>query len=326
MEDSTSSEEWHLHVAIADASLDHREAPWYGPRNIVLRDFIFRSFCPRPFLTITYPQFPVSKHVDIDDADDDDEEFEFGTDYYGDNDDNGMQMSQSPPTLRSSAPSPEMIRGSRSRLLATPPRIPASPPSSRQKIRTTRIPDFVQQLYRVKINNNGTISPIQFDSRIILLVEIKKNIRNPTMVHFAKIMEQTDHQSRHAFFTSQSKRLGVILAIGPFWRYVEYYREDLRPSPSLSEKKDTTYENTPTPPPALLAHEYQPFQELTGDAGFLCLETEESGQGLLVVRTRLQQLHLPAVSYFLVSPALSLNATVSHNVLSCYDYPLTRTG
>ena len=189
-----------------------------------------------------------------------------------------------------------MIHGSRSHLLATPPKISASPPSSRRKIRTTRIPDFVQQLYRVTNNNNSTISPIQLDSRIILLVEIKKSIRNPTIVHFAKIMEQTDYQSRHAFFTSHSKQLGAILAIGPCWRYVEYYREDLRPSPSLSEKKDATYKRTPTPPPTLLAREYQPFQELTGDAGFLCLETEESQQGILVVRTRLQQLHLPPVS------------------------------
>ena len=95
MEDSMPSEEWHLQTTIVDASLDHREAPWYGPWNIVLRDFIFRSFCPRPFLTITYPQFPVSKHVDIDDADDDDDdEFEFETDYYGDDDNNSKQMSQ----------------------------------------------------------------------------------------------------------------------------------------------------------------------------------------------------------------------------------------
>ena len=56
----TTSGEWHLHIAITDAALDHREAPWYGPWNIILRDFIFLSFCQPPYMTITYPQFPVS--------------------------------------------------------------------------------------------------------------------------------------------------------------------------------------------------------------------------------------------------------------------------
>lgn len=294
-----TSNEWHLHIAIADAGLDRREPPWYGPWNIVLRDFIFLSFCQPPYMTITYPQFPVSKYVDANDADDEDDEFEIKSDDE-DNYDECMQLSQSlPGTPRSAAPSPDVIRGSRSLLLATPPRIHDNPPRSCPKIRTTRIPDFVQRLFTIACNSDGT-SGIQ-SSRIILLVEIKKSTQIPEMVHFSSILKQTDHQARHTFCSSpEIQELGVILAIGPFWKYVEYNRQDFRQSPSFSEKKDATYANTPTPPPALLMRDYEPFLTLTGGVGFLRLESINSNRALHVVRERLQELNVPAVSYFLV--------------------------
>ena len=134
----------------------------------------------------------------------------------------------------------------------------------------------------------------------MLLVEIKKSTDIPEVYHFTDISKQTDCQARHTFHASpEIQELGVIQAIGPYWKYVEYYRRDFRPSPSLSERKDSTFTNTPTPPPALLVHDYQPFLRLTGTAGFLCLETEDSNRGLRVVRERLQQLNVPEVIVFL---------------------------
>jgi hypothetical protein len=283
--DSKTLNEWRLHIAISQAQSDTREAPWYGPWDIILRDFLFSPFCKPPYFTITYPQFPVSKNVDTDNADDND------YDYYDDED--SLQMAQS--TNRAAAPSPENFRGSRSLLPPTP-----SPPPPPPTQRTTRIPDFIQLLYQIRCNPDGTIpSPIEYTSRIILLVEIKRSTLNPTVKLFADILYQADHQARHTFHTSpNTDGLGVILAIGPFWTYVEYHRTDLRPSPSLSEKKDLTYEDNTPPPRKSFMKEYPPFAAHIHSTGHssLCLETEESKKGLLIVRKRLRELNDPHVS------------------------------
>jgi hypothetical protein len=59
--------EWALHLVIAGALGDSREAPWYGAWNIVLKDILFESSCLLPLLTVTYPQFPLSKNIDTHD-------------------------------------------------------------------------------------------------------------------------------------------------------------------------------------------------------------------------------------------------------------------
>jgi hypothetical protein len=187
------SNEWHLYIAIKDADADTREAPWYGPWDIVLRNYIFALFCGPPYLTITYPQFPVSKHIDTyypeDDNVQDDE----------DSDDNGshVQMTRSPSVspyatpqhnrtapIRSAAPSPEVLRGSPSERLHTPPRLP----TMSRKIRSTRIPDFVQLLYKVKINPDDTLD--KYVKRIMLLVEIKRCADIPSAASFVAILPQ----------------------------------------------------------------------------------------------------------------------------------------
>jgi hypothetical protein len=60
---SKSPSYWALHLAIAEASKDSREAPWYGPWNIVLND-LFQDFGPSRFFTVTYPQFSLVKDFD----------------------------------------------------------------------------------------------------------------------------------------------------------------------------------------------------------------------------------------------------------------------
>jgi hypothetical protein len=69
---------WLLHLAIAAASNDSREAPWYGPWNIVLQD-LFHAFGPQEFFTVTYLQFPLVKEIDT--VDSDEEESDEGSDY-----------------------------------------------------------------------------------------------------------------------------------------------------------------------------------------------------------------------------------------------------
>lgn len=64
---------WKLYIAIAEAAADYREAPWYGPWNIVLQA-TFKDFCVPPYFTITCPQFPVAKDIDTFDPKDNESE------------------------------------------------------------------------------------------------------------------------------------------------------------------------------------------------------------------------------------------------------------
>ena len=76
---SKPSRYWTLNLAIAQARNDPREAPWYGPWNIVLQD-LFQDFCLSPFYTVTYPQFPLVKDIDVVDSEEEesDKEIEVG--------------------------------------------------------------------------------------------------------------------------------------------------------------------------------------------------------------------------------------------------------
>ena len=66
---------WALNLAILQASNDSREAPWYGPWNIVLKN-MFQDFCPAKFYTATYPQFPLVKGIDAVDSEEDESDEE----------------------------------------------------------------------------------------------------------------------------------------------------------------------------------------------------------------------------------------------------------
>jgi hypothetical protein len=301
-----TSSQWALQVAIADANADPsgREAPWYGPWNLVLQDFLFRGFGNFPYLTVTYPQYPVSNTVDIEDG----SEFDF---------DEPVAIY----TDRSAAPSPEVFSGSRHLLPLTPPKAlprqasasksPAgsmSPPASSSeapipKIRSTRIPDFVQRLHQLKLKDDHSpcIPPI-FRTRIFLIVEIKKVTVSPNAYSFLEIHRQTDIQARHVFTSASltTDIVGVIAAFGDLWTYGEYYREDFsRPSPSPSEQRDPTYHETSLPPNNIIRRDYRPFALHLQARGLSCLllDTPDSDQGLQIVRKRLHQVCFGYVSH-----------------------------
>ena len=161
--------------------------------------------------------------------------------------------------------------------------------ASTRKIRSTRIPDFVQLLYKVKINPDDTLD--KYVKRIMLLVEIKRCADTPSAASFVGILPQTDQQARHAFATSLSTQtLGVIIAIGAFWTYIEYDRDHIRSSPSMSEQKDATYADKTPDLYESWMQEYEPFTALVAENGFLRLQTPSSDHGLRIVRQRLQEL------------------------------------
>ncbi|KAF8231473.1 hypothetical protein L208DRAFT_1398803 [Tricholoma matsutake] len=300
---SKSPYQWNFHLSILNADDDTREAPWYAAWDLVLRDQIFANFCQPPYFTVTYPQFPVSRHIDTYHLADDIIDDEGGSD--DDEDDGGgscrmtlspFQHSQTTPPnrnrlLRPGAPSPEASRRPSTQLLDTPPAPWANNPSPPGK-KSTRIPDFAQLLYEVRMNSDGTV-PRPIEYRILslsLIVEVKKCTNRPTAVSFTDILPQTDQQARRVFITFPSMRkLGVIIAIGAYWTYFEYDRDDVRPSPSRSEQKDTTFMEDPSPPSS-------PAQVLTslhgvfGPDGFARLESRQSDEGLQLISRRVKNL------------------------------------
>jgi hypothetical protein len=71
---------WRLSFSIAEVAADCREAPWYGPWSIAIQQ-MFKNFCPCLFVTITYPQYPVTKDInsiipdeEVEDEDESDDE------------------------------------------------------------------------------------------------------------------------------------------------------------------------------------------------------------------------------------------------------------
>lgn len=96
-----------------------------------------------------------------------------------------LRMTVNSPFTRSAAPSPEMIRATRSNQPPTPPKVPAARLSKRRKNRTTCITDFVELLLEAIYQLDGTPSyPVRYRSRIILLVEIKKISHTQFLVSF----------------------------------------------------------------------------------------------------------------------------------------------
>jgi len=92
--DSRPSSYWRLYFAIIEAAADWREAPWYGPWNIAIHQ-LFQDFCPPPFVTVTYPQHPVTKDIDSvtpedDESEDDNSDYEVEGEQKKEDDDDGV--------------------------------------------------------------------------------------------------------------------------------------------------------------------------------------------------------------------------------------------
>jgi hypothetical protein len=280
-----------------------------------------------PLLTVTYPQFPLSKTIDTHYAEDDilDDEDTDDEDEGGRDDDDYDRMAQSPspphhPTmphalgrysipspesypqarrgpshggiaqspsspLRYSAPSPESYRGSSSSHADQGPIPPC-------KKCSTCIPDFVQLVYKLAVKPDHKIDrPVLIQNRIVLLVENKADMVDPTLVDFNCITRQTDQQARRAFVLFPNvDTLGVILAIGPYWTYIEYDSANARPSPSKSEQNDPTYMDRTPSPANTPGRFYEPVLELFKPDGFARLETEKSAKGLRLVQQRMKVL------------------------------------
>jgi hypothetical protein len=189
------------------------------------------------------------------------------------------------------APSPEFYRGFREDLPQTPPKL--SPPRlevHKPKKRSTRIPDFVQFVFRIRQHppNNILDTPPIYIKRIILLVEIKRAIKSCELWYFTGVLDQTDQQARRAFASfPEVNTLGLIVALGDCWTYREYARCNMVSSPSPSEQEDPTYRESSRDcmsPSTIVDRVNQHF----GPKGFARLQEPASDDALRAVHLRLK--------------------------------------
>ncbi|KAF8063168.1 hypothetical protein FPV67DRAFT_1451676 [Lyophyllum atratum] len=278
--------------ALEAALSDTRESPWYAVWNIVLGDVIFRDLCSDSKgsrTTVTHPQHALVYEVDTKD-DDDVHRAQFPTPLFpfrdetsndvvmsdatgadAPNEDSDLRPVTPTPTSReSNAPSPESV--STDRRVSTPI-YSGSPSSYNSSVRSpsaapqikhsTRIPDFVEILYRKDAHGDQR-------KYVLLLVENKKKpseFNGQRVIgpfHFVEVIAQTEQQARHAFSAAGNSHImviGVIVALGPFWRYAEYRREAFitKDIPAMSRSKsEETYipseseDDNPKPKPPSL--------------------------------------------------------------------------
>lgn len=189
------------------------------------------------------------------------------------------------------APSPEFYRGFREDLPQTPPKL--SPPRhevNKPKKCSTRIPDFVQFVFRIRQHppNNILDTPPVYIKRLILLVEIKRAIKYCELWYFSGVLDQTDQQARRAFASfPEVNTLGLIVTLGDCWIYREYARRDMVSSPSLSEQEDPTYPESSRDclsPSTIVDGINKHF----GPKGFAHLQEHESDNALRAIHQRLQ--------------------------------------
>ncbi|KAF8055805.1 hypothetical protein FPV67DRAFT_1679418 [Lyophyllum atratum] len=233
----------------AAANWDHREAPWYGIWGRVLDKMIFdQDFCTNLMgdrdlrTTVTYSQFPLVRGIDTVDMEDD------RPVYGSSNDDVFSPLSYG---RDSNAPSPPDLRTRRkdidimnygSPLPSTPPpaiRNTWSPESShpmtpspnlpRKPKRSKRIPDFAELLHIYDGDKDI------WQKYLLMLVENKpkpaerEGLEGPRETNFVHVLVQTEEQVTHAFQCEDHVHIdtiGVIVALGQRWRYVEYDRRN----------------------------------------------------------------------------------------------------
>jgi hypothetical protein len=159
----------------------------------------------------------------------------------------------------------------------------------RKKKRLTRIPDFAQLLFQIKLNTpNNMVDDLPiYRVGPLLLVEIKKANAGCQIYDFAEVLDQTDQQARNAFATYPVvNSLGLIVALGDCWTYREYEREDLAPYPTASEILDDTFgDSIPEKQPR--AKVCLSVNQWFGASGFARLQEQSSDDALAAVRQRL---------------------------------------
>ncbi|KAG0705304.1 hypothetical protein DFH29DRAFT_907177 [Suillus ampliporus] len=118
-------------------------------------------------------------------------------------------------------------------------------PGSVAKPKKTRvIPDFAQVLQHIITSRNGT--PILGRQKVILLVENKPKLSRQKILGgvspFPSIKKQISQQAAFAFMADSSLHvIGMVVAFGDRWRYIEFARPRNTVLKAWTESEDQTY-------------------------------------------------------------------------------------
>ncbi|KAG6908615.1 hypothetical protein DXG01_003940 [Tephrocybe rancida] len=324
-------EDWPLEFAAAyyTAIHDSREAPWYGLYAWVLANVLFLKLCGHSTTqtTVTYAQYPLRFGIDTEGSDDlplssDDEDDVTILDEGR----TGNPRTSIPPSMQtatvdhimgsaSSPVTPERLPVRRASGAPSPPdsyirlgdqlanyNEPETPPPPRPSTaprnvikRLTRIPDFVQLLHT-------RLRPHEFTKHALMLVEIKKRRLqrddDSLMLDFVGVLKQTQLQAMHAFLSDPLvDTVGVIVAIGECWQYVEYDRcKVLPPGKKLDFRPESqqTYSDGTSQSPEPVQQIYRVVKEVDMHydemTGYHVIGTPGSDMALLAVREQMLQM------------------------------------
>jgi hypothetical protein len=115
-----------------------------------------------------------------------------------------------------------------------------SPPGVAQLVRRSyTVPDFAQILRRIRLQHS--MPPVIEREKVILLTEIKPKLQ-PGHEPFDSAMTQVTRQAIHAFSADSTLEIiGVIIAFGALWKYVEFPKPLDNIPRNQSEVKDPTF-------------------------------------------------------------------------------------
>ncbi|KAF8149184.1 hypothetical protein B0H34DRAFT_802687 [Crassisporium funariophilum] len=303
---SSNVEHLKFQAAFATANGDRREAPWYGVWNWVLENVIFDDFGAeligeRVRTTVTYPQYPLTQGIDTNE--DDYDAF--------------MSPPSTPPLIgtenptlpahhhpRSSFARPPSTSWATASLLP-PLNLIAGPSPPPQPKRSTQIPDFAEILHEFV---DGKLR-----KHLLLIVENKPKPSAHRPSSFLQVLRQTKEQATHALLSGENAHveiIGVIVALGQHWQYVEYHRGTLI-TPAVQERRsrsDDTYidedeeaeeeseeeSEEEFEEESTIEESYSEYQgvKVLYDENLRCcsLNTERSGDALLALRKRMLEL------------------------------------
>lgn len=195
-------------------------------------------------------------------------------------------------SVLSSAPASMISSALSSATAGAPSGSPSMSPSAPHLLnpkKSTRIPDFVQLVFRP-----STDVPSKFERMVILLVEIKKRYphNTPTFMNQGSLAEQVHAQAYHAFAADKSIRtVGIIVALGDAWTYKEYDRQSAWSNFTYQTPDDAYKPKGQQPikqaPPAA---ETYPTLDAYFSKGYAILSTPESDLALAALRRRMDDL------------------------------------
>ncbi|KAH7917223.1 hypothetical protein BV22DRAFT_1200330 [Leucogyrophana mollusca] len=235
----TLQKDLDLESAIAAASLQTKESPWYAVWVLCLKDHLFYDASTKSASCVLAPQYSLDRTFDI--YDDEDGPADGGGDEYTPE----PKKREQKRTVKPKEGTKELADNDTRTHEGKP-----KPTGSRRKTeRSRRIPDFCQ-LLRYHLPNAARAD---VSTRVIMIVEIKPHLPGDISSydregHMHSADFQVQEQASYGFAQDPGLDvLPVIIAFGASWKYLEIRRHEIPTTPEGSQRHDPNYHPSPSP-------------------------------------------------------------------------------